>query len=94
MGTAGTASEFGGKISELLPEGRGVTGETQYNLLADEVGAPGLVIWIGLPLSVMLLAVRKLRYIVDPELRVALAAVLSAVAGWMASRESREKVIV
>jgi hypothetical protein len=79
LGTAATASQFGGKISELLPEGRGVTGETEYNTLAAEVGAPGLLIWIGLPLCVMLLAVRKLRYVADPDLRVAVAAVAAPV---------------
>ncbi|TML00111.1 MAG: hypothetical protein E6G34_01030 [Actinobacteria bacterium] len=79
LGTVGSASRFGGKVSELLPEGRGVTGETQYNLLADETGAPGLVIWVGLALSVMLLAVRRLRYIADPELRLAVAGVAAPV---------------
>src|SRR5207248_11272003 len=46
LGSAGAAAGFGGKANELLSEGRGVTGETQYNLLTDEVGAPGLIIWV------------------------------------------------
>jgi len=83
LGTVGSAASFGGKLHELLPEGRGVSGETQYNLLTDEVGAPGLIIWVGLALTVLLLTARKLRSIADPELRISLAALAAPLYGFL-----------
>lgn len=57
LGTVGAAGGFGGKITELV-EGHGVSAETQYNLIADELGAPGLIAWIALTVLVIALAVR------------------------------------
>ena len=55
LGTVGAAGGFGGKISELV-EGHGVSAETQYNVVADELGVPGLIVWIALTLYVIVLA--------------------------------------
>jgi hypothetical protein len=78
LGTVGAASSFGGKVTEL-EEGHGVTAETQYNFLADELGAPGLILWVALALNVILLAVRGLRHIGDTEMRIYLAAVVAPI---------------
>lgn len=72
LGSVGAAGGFGGKSTELL-EGHGVTAETQYNFLTDELGAPGLVLWIALAGNLILLAARRLRQIGDIELRIQLA---------------------
>ncbi len=74
LGTYGSASGFGGR-QKVTIEGQGVSGESAYNLLALEVGLPGLALWVGLSLSVIALAVRGLRRVRDVELRVYLAAV-------------------
>jgi hypothetical protein len=76
LASAGAASGFGGKVAEEF-EGHGVGGETQYNFIADEVGLPGLLLWTGLVLNMILLAVRRLRHIADVELRIDLAGVFA-----------------
>jgi O-antigen ligase len=63
-------------------ENEKVSGGSAYNLLAVEVGAPGLLLWIGLSLSVIVLGVRRLRRIVDPELRIYMVAVLASYVGF------------
>ena len=72
LGTVGAAGGFGGKITELV-EGHGVSAETQYNLVADELGAPGLLAWIALTLFVIALAARGIRHVRDGELAILLA---------------------
>jgi hypothetical protein len=74
LGTVGAAGSFGGKSTNLL-EGHGVGADNQYKFITDELGAPGLVFWLALSVEVILLAVRRLRRIRDPELRIALSAV-------------------
>jgi hypothetical protein len=76
LGTVGAASGFGGKVTELI-DGHGVSSETQYNFVADELGIVGLVLWIAFSLSVILLVVRRLRSVADLELRLDLAAVFA-----------------
>jgi hypothetical protein len=76
LASAGAASGFGGKVTEVI-EGHGVGGETQYNFIADEVGLPGLLLWAGLLLNLILLAARRLRHIADVELRIDLAGVFA-----------------
>jgi hypothetical protein len=73
LGTYGSAAGFGGR-ERVTIEGKGVTGESAYNLLALELGLPGLLLWVGLSLSVIGLAVRGLARVRDIELRVYLAA--------------------
>jgi hypothetical protein len=76
LGTNGSAAGFGGR-ERVTIEGKGVTGESAYNLLVLEVGLPGLLLWVGLSLSVIVLAVRGLPRIGDLELRIYLAAVFA-----------------
>jgi hypothetical protein len=76
LGTVGAASGFGGRSTELL-EGHSVSAETQYNFLADELGLPGLVLWIALTMRLLVLILRRLRHVADIELRIYLAAVFA-----------------
>jgi hypothetical protein len=77
LGTVGAAAGFGGKVTELL-EGHGVSSETQYNLLADELGVVGLLVWVGISASVIVLVLRRLKHVADVELRIDLAAVFAS----------------
>ncbi len=76
LGSVGPVAGLGGKVTEQV-EGRAANAETQWNFLVDEVGAPGLVLWVGLAFSVIMLAMRRLRRIPDVEMRIALAAVVA-----------------
>jgi len=78
LGTVGAAGAFGGKDKELL-EGHGVTSETQYNFITNELGAPGLVLWTGLCLVLIALVVRRLPRIRDTDLRIYLAGLSSPI---------------
>jgi hypothetical protein len=73
LGSTGPAGGFGGTFSNLV-EGHRVSAETQYNFVTDELGVLGLVVWVGLSASVILLVVRGLRRVRDVELRIYLAA--------------------
>jgi hypothetical protein len=72
LGTVGAAGGFGGKVTELV-EGHGVSAETQYNVVADELGTPGLIVWVALTLYVIALAVTGMRGVADGELAIMLA---------------------
>ncbi len=76
LGTGGSAAGFGGH-EKVSIESEKVSGGSAYNLLVVELGAPGLLLWLGLTLNVLVLAIRRLRRIVDPELRLYLVAVLT-----------------
>jgi hypothetical protein len=76
LGTAGAASGFGGKVSEVL-EGHGTGAESQYKFVLDELGIPGLLLWLGLVIRVLTLALPGMRRIGDYELRLYLAAVVA-----------------
>lgn len=73
LATAGAVSGFGGKATELL-EGHNVTAETQPNFLVKELGLPGLLVWYGFLIRLIVLAFRRLRDIKDLELQAYLAA--------------------
>ncbi len=77
LGTAGSASGFGGH-QRLEIEGKKVEGGGAYNLLAKELGLPGLLLWLGLTASTILLALPRLRRVRDVELRTYLVATLTA----------------
>ncbi|HUN78803.1 MAG TPA: hypothetical protein VMU32_07790 [Solirubrobacteraceae bacterium] len=77
LATYGSAAGFGGH-ERVTIEGRGATGEEAYNLVALELGLPGLLLWVGLTLNVLALVVRRLRLVGDPELRTYLVAVFAA----------------
>jgi hypothetical protein len=81
LGVSGSAGGFGGH-EKVTIEGEKVSGGSAYNLLAVELGAPGLLLWIGLTLSVLMLGVRSLRRIVDPELRIYIVALLASYVGF------------
>jgi hypothetical protein len=81
LGTTGSVAGFGGH-EKITIESEKVAGGSTLNLLAIEMGAPGLLLWVGFSLSVMLLGVRRLRLVEDPELRMYLVAVLAAYIGF------------
>jgi len=78
LGTAGPAATFGGKVSGEL-EGHGVTSETQYNYVVDELGAPGLILFVGLLIQLAILIARRLPRVEDIDVRICLAAVFAVV---------------
>ncbi|MGA7705841.1 MAG: hypothetical protein WB998_13205 [Solirubrobacteraceae bacterium] len=78
LATAGPATTFGGKVKGEL-EGHGVTAETQYNYVVDELGLPGLLLFIGLLLTMGVLVVMRLPRVPDPDVRIDLAAVYAPI---------------
>jgi hypothetical protein len=81
LGTTGAVAGFGGH-EKVMIESEKVDGSATYNLLAIEMGAPGLLLWIGLSLTTIILGVTRLRRIADPELRMYLVAVLATFIGF------------
>ncbi len=73
LGTGASAGGFGGK-QKIEIEGQGASGENAYSLVALEVGLAGLLLWVGLTITVILLALFRLRSIADIELRTYLVA--------------------
>jgi hypothetical protein len=84
LGTTGAASGFGGH-QKVTIEGRGVSAEGTLNLLAIELGAPGVFLWVGLTLNVIWLVLTRLRNIADLELRTYLVAVFASYFAHIAS---------
>jgi len=82
LASAGAAAGFGGLVTNQI-EGKSVGAETQFNFMADEVGAPGLLLWLGLILSLILLSVQRLRRIADMELRIELSAVFAVLIAFL-----------
>jgi len=72
LGIVGPVSGIGGRQSELL-EGHALSSETQFNLIVNEVGAPGLIVWTGLSLYMMALILRGMPRIRDGDLAILLA---------------------
>jgi len=77
LGTVGPASAFGGNSHHVL-ENHGVTSETQYNFSEDETGAPGLLIFIGICVQVVVLLLVGLPKIPDWKVKLALAGVFAS----------------
>jgi hypothetical protein len=77
LGSAGSVAGFGGKVEKVIEEQK-VSGGSAYNLLAVELGLPGLLLWIGLTINVFVLVATRLRRVVDPELRTYLVAVVAS----------------
>jgi hypothetical protein len=77
LGTAGSASGFGGH-QRIEIEGQKVEGGGAYNLLVKELGLPGLALWLGLSASTIILAIPRLRRVRDVELRTYLVGILTA----------------
>ncbi len=77
LGIAGSAGGFGGHEKVVIEEEK-ARGSSAYNMLTVEVGVPGLLLWLGLTLNVIVLGLARLRRIEDRELRIYLVAVLTA----------------
>jgi hypothetical protein len=78
LATAGPASSFGGSRGGEL-EGHGITAETQYNYLVDELGLPGLLLFVGLVLYLLVLVLARLPQVRDLDTRICLAAAFAPV---------------
>jgi hypothetical protein len=74
LGVTGAAGGFGGPVKKATIEEQKVAGGSAYNLLLIETGAIGLLLWLGLTGSVIVLAITRLRRIRDPDLRLYLVA--------------------
>jgi hypothetical protein len=85
LGFAGPASNFAGAVRG----NRISNGETGPTFLLSELGIAGLIVMAGLNINLLLLAVRRVRHIPDPELRAYLAAFAAIIVGllsaWMTS---------
>ncbi len=80
LGTAGAASGFGGRTTVTL-EGHGFSSETEFNFIMNELGLPGLILWVAFSIYLGVLVVGRLMKVRDVEVRLALAAVFSSLAG-------------
>ncbi len=80
LGTAGAASSFGGHTKVTL-EGHGFSSETQYNFVMNELGLPGLILWVAFTVMLMWLGVTRLHKVEDVETRVDLAAIFAVIVG-------------
>lgn len=76
LSIAGAGAHFGGPGGAVI-DGHYASAESQYNYVSLELGAFGLLFWIVLTLTVILIAVRGLRRIGDIELRLSVAAVFA-----------------
>jgi hypothetical protein len=72
LGTVGAVGGFGGVVTDQI-EGHIVSSETQWNLLADELGAPGLLVWAAITFVFIGVVLGGMRYIRDPDLVILLA---------------------
>ena len=77
LGIAGAAGGFGGGAHTRL-EGERITGGSAYELLGKEVGIPGLLMWVGLTINALILALGGLRRIADVQTRTLLAGLVAA----------------
>jgi hypothetical protein len=73
LGTSGPSSGFGGKSNYVGEEFRGITSETQYNFLANELGAPGVLMWLVLSVYMIVFFARGIRWVADGDLAILLA---------------------
>lgn len=79
LATVGAAAGFGGKHVEEGLEGHSVSAETEYNFVLDELGLPGLILWVAFSIRLLVLVLRRIGRIADIELRIYLAAVFANV---------------
>jgi hypothetical protein len=84
LGTSGPTAGIGGKSSYVQQQFRAISDETQYNILANEVGAPGVFWWLALSGYMMLLFVRGMRDTRDPDLALYLAGAFAPFIGLFA----------
>jgi len=77
LGSVGAAGGFGGLNQQEGLQQQNSSAETQYNFVSDELGIPGLLLFAGFSLRLIVLALRRLRGIADLELRLYLAAMFA-----------------
>jgi hypothetical protein len=80
LGFAGPATNFAGATRNHASNG-----ETGPTFLLSELGLAGLIIMAGLNINLLVLAVRRIRHIPDPELRAYLAAFAAIIVGLLGS---------
>jgi hypothetical protein len=81
LATTGAATGFGGTGGAII-EGKHASAESQYNVVALELGLPGLLLWVALSATLIALAVRGLPRIEDLDTRLCLAAVFAVVVAY------------
>jgi hypothetical protein len=81
LGVSGSVAGFGGH-EKVTIESEKVSGGSAYNLLAVELGAPGLLLWVGFTLAALGLALKGVKRVVDPELRMYVVALLASYIGF------------
>jgi hypothetical protein len=77
LGNSGATAQTVGANQNLL-EGHGLGSETEYNVLVKELGAPGLILWPLIAISVSFLIVRRIRGVRDGDLAICLAGLCAA----------------
>jgi hypothetical protein len=80
LGSVGSVSGLEGKNKQLL-EGHGVSSESLFNLISNELGAPGLVVWTAMALFVIALITRGMPTVRDGDLAIMLAGTLAPFIG-------------
>jgi hypothetical protein len=78
LAKVGAAAGFGGIVKEEEFEKHGISAETEYNFVVDELGLPGLILWVALSIRLLLLMLPGLPRIRDPEIRTYLAALTAS----------------
>ncbi len=78
LGISAAVSGFGGRAHTKFEGQRLAAGGSAYNLLMKEVGAPGVLLWLGLTINALVLAMAGLRRIGDIELRTLLAGLITS----------------
>ncbi len=81
LGTSGPTLGLGGKSTYVQQQYRGISDETQYNILANEVGVPGVLLWLAMSLYMILLFVRGMRDTRDTDLALYFAGVFAPFIG-------------
>jgi hypothetical protein len=81
LGSVGAAVSFGGRQEEEGIGAHTVSAETSYNFILDEVGLPGLVLYVALTLRLLFIGLGGLRRISDIDLRLYLGAMISTLLG-------------
>lgn len=78
LGTGGPATGFGGA------QRVGLSAESQFAFLIIEIGVVGFLVLVGFTIRLALLALTRIRSVLDPELRTLLAAAVAPIFGIMA----------
>jgi len=73
LGTVGAVGGFGGHVQNQI-NGHEASAETQYNFVVDELGGPGLAVWVALSLYIVVFVGRGIRRVRDNDLAIMLAA--------------------